>query len=192
MSFLVYFFVLLVAATSVLFGLDWMQAPIQAPAAPERTIQTVAPAPAPAAAQAAATAQPTATAATKQPAATAAVAAAGPVESSGAALAAPEPADSVKAEASEAKPAPLCDLDACERAYRTFTAADCTYKPSWGPRRMCTKGNPPRRPSAHLASGEARAQASCNVSACASAYSSFDAATCAYQSNGGGRRLCTK
>jgi hypothetical protein len=43
-----------------------------------------------------------------------------------------------------------------------------------------------------MASGEARAQASCNVTACASAYSSFDAATCTYQSYYGGRRLCTK
>jgi hypothetical protein len=181
MSFLVYFFVLLVAATSVLFGLDWMQAPLQAPPAPGRTIQTVAPAPTPAAAAA----QPAALA---QPARTAA-ASARPAESFGAAPAASQPADDVKAEASEPKLAPLCDVDACERAYRTFTATDCTYKPSYGPRRLCTKG---RRPAAQLASGEARAQASCNVSACASAYSSFDAATCTYQSYYGGRRLCTK
>ena len=96
---------------------------------------------------------------------------------------------SVNAEASESKPAPLCDVDACERAYHTFTPADCTYKPSYGPRRLCTKG---RRPAAQLASGEARAQASCNVTACAGAYSSFDAATCTYQSYLGGRRLCVK
>src|SRR4051794_12768702 len=167
MSFLVYFFVLLVAATSVLFGLDWMQAPLQAPPAPERTIQTVVPAPAlaPAAAQAAATTQPAATAQST-------AAPARPVESSGVAPAGSQPVEEVKAEASESKPAALCDVDACERAYRTFTAADCTYKPSYGPRRLCTKGH---KPSAQLASGEARAQATCNVTACASAYSSFDA-----------------
>ena len=189
MSFLVYFFVLLVAASSVLFGLDWMQAPLQPPPPTERTIQTIAPAPTAVRAQAAAPAQ-TAAAKAQQPA-TPAV----PVATAGGAPAAPDaaqPADAVNAQASEPKPVALCDVDACERAYRTFTAVDCTYKPSWGPRRLCTRGNPPRRPAALLASGEAHAQATCNVAACASAYSSFDAATCTYQSYTGGRRLCTK
>jgi hypothetical protein len=172
MSFLVYFFVLLVAASSVLFGLDWMQAPLQAPTARERTIQTIAaPAPTPAAA------------------ATPVTASAQAAESTGAPPLAAQPPGEIKAEAIEPKPAPLCDVDACERAYRSFTAADCTYQPSFGERRLCTKG---RRPTAQMASGEARAQASCNVMACASAYSSFDAATCTYQSYYGGRRLCTK
>lgn len=184
MSFLVYFFVLLVAASSVLFGLDWMQTPLQVPTAPERTIQTVAaPAPAPAAKPA------------DTPAAPQAAAVAEPVPTppqtatSGAPAAAAAPADPLKAEASETKPAPLCDIDACANAYRSFTAADCTYQPSSGPRRLCTKG---RKPSAQLASGEARAQAACNVSACASAYSTFDAATCTYQTYAGTRRICTK
>ncbi len=176
MSFLVYFFVLLVAASSVLFGLDWMQAPLQPPPSSERTIQTVA-APAAAPAQAAGAGQTAAAPSAPSPAAAANVG---------------QAADAAKAEANEPKPAPLCDVEACERAYRTFTVADCTYKPSYGPRRLCTKGNPPRRPAALLASGEARAQAGCNVSACASAYSSFDAATCTYQTYAGTRRLCTK
>jgi hypothetical protein len=186
MSFLVYFFVLLVAASSVLFGLDWMQAPLQAPPTSERTIQTVAAAAAPAHAAVA-----------SQPASTASVPSAPTASVPGA----PSPAaasnvgqatDAAKAEANEPKPAPLCDVDACERAYRTFTADDCTYKPSYGPRRLCTKGNPPRRPAAVLASGEARAQVTCNVSACASAHQSFDAATCTYQTYAGTRRLCTR
>jgi hypothetical protein len=184
MSFLVYFFVLLVAASSVLFGLDWMQAPLQAPTARERTIQTIAAA-APATAKTTAQAQQAAAAAAAPVTASAQQAA----EGTGAPPVAAQPPEEIKAEAIEPKPAPLCDVDACERAYRSFTAADCTYQPSFGERRVCTKG---RRPTAQMASGEARAQASCNVTACASAYSSFDAATCTYQSYYGGRRLCTK
>ena len=187
MSFLVYFFVLLVAASSVLFGLDWMQAPLQPPVRAQQP-----------ATFAAAPAQPTPTltstsgvsVAEAKPAATApAVAPASiPVEVATGST----PTEALKSEATETRPAPLCDIAACERAYHTFTAADCTYKPSWGPRRLCTRGNPPRRPSAQNASQEASAQAHCNVSACERAYESFDAATCTYQSYAGGRRMCTK
>ncbi len=184
MSFLVYFFVLLVAASSVLFGLDWMQAPLQPPA---RTPQP---------AIAAAPAQP-ATGSTSG----ASIAEANPAAAEPATPLTPAPADlatgststdALKSEAIESKPAPLCDIAACERAYHTFTATDCTYKPSWGPRRLCTRGNPPRRPSAENVAKEASAQANCNVSACESAYQSFDAATCTYQTYAGARRLCTK
>lgn len=35
----------------------------------------------------------------------------------------------------------MCDIAACQRAYRSFRAADCTYKPYQGPRRLCTRGN---------------------------------------------------
>jgi hypothetical protein len=38
---------------------------------------------------------------------------------------------------------PQCDIAACTAAYRTFTASDCTYMPSAGVRRLCTKGTPP-------------------------------------------------
>jgi BA14K-like protein len=34
---------------------------------------------------------------------------------------------------------PLCNIEACTAAYRSFTASDCTYQPSNGPRRLCTK-----------------------------------------------------
>jgi hypothetical protein len=44
--------------------------------------------------------------------------------------------------APEAAP-PKCDIAACAAAYRTFTASDCTYMPSAGVRRLCTKGTPP-------------------------------------------------
>jgi hypothetical protein len=35
--------------------------------------------------------------------------------------------------------APACNIAACTAAYRTFTAADCTYQPTEGPRRLCSK-----------------------------------------------------
>jgi hypothetical protein len=39
---------------------------------------------------------------------------------------------------------PKCDIAACAAAYRTFTASDCTYVPSFGVRKLCTKGTPPQ------------------------------------------------
>jgi hypothetical protein len=41
-----------------------------------------------------------------------------------------------------AAPQPKCDVDACMQAYRSFRASDCTYMPSAGVRRLCTKGTP--------------------------------------------------
>jgi hypothetical protein len=32
-----------------------------------------------------------------------------------------------------------CNKQACERAYRSFDADDCTYQPANGPRRVCKK-----------------------------------------------------
>ena len=45
--------------------------------------------------------------------------------------------------AAEAAP-PKCDSAACTAAYRTFMASDCTYAPSVGVRKLCTKGTPPQ------------------------------------------------
>jgi hypothetical protein len=50
-----------------------------------------------------------------------------------------EPAAPAMAEAP-----PKCDIAACAAAYRTFTASDCTYVPSFGVRKLCTKGTPPQ------------------------------------------------
>jgi len=85
----------------------------------------------------------------------------------------------------------LCDVDACAAAYRSFTASDCTYQPSNGPRRLCTRGEPPRQASEPSAALNARAQ-TCNINACAAAYGSFDASDCTYQPFDGPRRACTK
>ena len=48
------------------------------------------------------------------------------------------------APAAAAAPQPKCDVTACTEAYRTFRASDCTYMPSAGVRRLCTKGKPPQ------------------------------------------------
>jgi hypothetical protein len=50
-----------------------------------------------------------------------------------------EPAAPTTAEALQ-----KCDIAACAAAYRTFTASDCTYVPSFGVRKLCTKGTPPQ------------------------------------------------
>lgn len=41
-------------------------------------------------------------------------------------------------------PQPLCDVAACTAAYHSFRASDCTYMPTAGVRRLCTKGKPPQ------------------------------------------------
>jgi len=85
---------------------------------------------------------------------------------------------------------PKCDVQACEAAYFTFRAGDCTYQPSHGPRRLCAKGNPPQ---AALPDEARTAQASaCNVEACQRAYFTFNPADCTYQPSYGPRRVCTK
>ncbi len=95
----------------------------------------------------------------------------------------------------EKEPQPKCDVAACESAYFTFTASDCTYQPSNGSRRLCTKGTPPgasasAAPNASAATAQASAQ--CNQSSCSRAYISFNPADCTYQPSNGPRRLCTK
>jgi len=41
-----------------------------------------------------------------------------------------------------------CDVIACASAYHSFRESDCTYLPSSGPRRLCTKGTPPEAAAA--------------------------------------------
>ena len=57
----------------------------------------------------------------------------------------PDPALTIMNEpAAPAAAPPQCDIAACTAAYRTFTASDCTYVPSFGVRKLCTKGTPPQ------------------------------------------------
>lgn len=37
------------------------------------------------------------------------------------------------------EPPATCNVAACTTAYRSFTASDCTYQPTEGPRKLCTK-----------------------------------------------------
>jgi BA14K-like protein len=215
MKLIVYFFVALIAAGSVLFGLDFVSAPMSPMPASKYALRAAAPPPAPVVAEvknepkteAAASAAVASVVAAKMPVAVAPPAVPAPR--------APNALDQQPASIAVAEPgriaaAPRCDVDACASAYRTFDATDCTYKPSEGPRRLCTKGTPPAAatpsaatpstatPSAATPSAAApatpdvRAQA-CNIAACAQSYPrSFSAADCTFLPAEGPRRVCTK
>lgn len=43
------------------------------------------------------------------------------------------------AEPNAAQSPPNCHVEACKQAFFTFNPADCTYQPSNGPRKLCTK-----------------------------------------------------
>lgn len=89
-----------------------------------------------------------------------------------------------------AAPPPACDVNACASAYFTFRASDCTYQPSVGPRRLCTKGAPEAAEA--QATGAAPAVPGCHYRTCAEHYSSFNPADCTYQPLEGPRRVCEK
>ena len=148
MAFLVYFFVLLVAAGSVIFGLDLTQAPLTAPslATPPAQTATVAPAPPPAPVKPAAA--PRTVVVAKAPEAAASATAAPTPTPAPAPAVAPAVDDAAQAHASATPadttaPTPVaaasCNVSACSAAYRSFRASDCTYQPSNGERRLCSK-----------------------------------------------------
>ncbi len=211
MRFAFYCAVLLVAAGSVMFGLDWMSAPMAPMPQPTRNVVFVPPPPPPPVRVA--TSTPAVSASPASPSTTPAittpqtpVAAAPPVQT--------PPAPVQVAVAPKLK----CDIDACARAYRSFQESDCTYNPSFGPRRLCTKGDPEKYAREHSApavsatpaapeatgvdsgsiaapepSAPAAAAPRCNVSACAASYPrSFKEADCTFQPGNGPRRVCEK
>jgi len=57
-------------------------------------------------------------------------------QSAGGAIAAPEP-NAAQTPATQSPP--NCHVEACKQAYFTFNPSDCTYQPSNGPRKLCTK-----------------------------------------------------
>jgi hypothetical protein len=141
--------VVLVAAGSVVFGLDWMSAPM--PPMPEAKNVVFAPPPPPPAPRA--VPAPAVAPNVVAPSAPANAPAAGqpnPQSVSANPSAAPVASSpSVQAPAVNQAPAPVaaapqikCDIDVCAAAYRSFRESDCTYNPSFGPRRLCTKGDP--------------------------------------------------
>lgn len=194
MSFVVYFFVLLITIGSVAFGLDWLHAPMSPMPASRYELHAAKPPepPKPAVAEVKPVAKPEPQTVAKPVADTAPVAVATPAAEPRQAAEPPPIMSPVPVAA--AAPPPRCDLAACEAAYHSFTPSDCTYQPSDGPRRLCTKGNPPpaQAVAETPAAPSASAQASCNIAACSQAYISFSATNCTYQPNDGPRRLCTK
>lgn len=51
----------------------------------------------------------------------------------------PSPTASVKTQDTSAATPAKCDVQSCASAYQSFRAADCTYQPFEGPRRICEK-----------------------------------------------------
>jgi hypothetical protein len=135
MQIAVYCAVLVIALGSVLLELDWMSAPMTPMVDTEAGLHAAAmPPPAPAtqpvpnatapSANIGAPIVPPGLAAPAQPAA--------PSANAGTpAAAAPDKV--------EREPRPQCNVDACTAAYRSFRPDDCTYQPTNGPRRLCTK-----------------------------------------------------
>lgn len=219
MRFAFYCGVLLVAAASVVFGLDWMSAPM--PPMPDvKNVVFVPPPPPPAPRVVQPAVIPSSPAAPTNPLpAPAAPSVAAPAPTPQTTTAEVGPAPQVAA-----APKPKCDVAACEAAYRSFRESDCTYNPSFGPRRLCTKGDPERYAREHpepaaaaptatpaapadepgsiiapepgaIAAPEAPATSAprCNVSACAASYPrSFREADCTFQPSFGPRRVCEK
>lgn len=153
MAFFVYLFVLLVAAGSVIFGLDWTQSPLRPPAYATPTAQTTTGAspPAPTEHRALASA-----AMTTAPKASALAPAQRPSESAGVAAHAEANAAEAQAEPATVADASLgahnhCAVDACAAAYRSFRASDCTYQPYEGERRLCTKAATSGTPAKKIA-----------------------------------------
>jgi hypothetical protein len=210
--------VVLVAAGSVVLGLDWMSAPM--PPMPQAKNVVFVPPPPPAAPRVAA-APVAATSPDPSP----------PVNPTPTApVVAPIAAPAIVPVAPPRVVAiarPKCDVDACARAYRSFQESDCTYNPSFGPRRLCAKGDPEKYAREHPESSVAPAATSpapaapvaaqtsepgsvmvpepgtapatpaapprCNVSACAAAYPrSFREADCTFNPGSGSRRVCEK
>ena len=198
MRFAFYCGVLLVAAASVVFGLDWMSAPM--PAMPDVKNVVFVPPPPPPLPR---VAQPIVTP-PPPPASTTPV-----TPPSRAAATPPSAPQTATAEAPPpvAVAAPKCDVTAWASAYRSFRESDCTYNPSFGPRRLCTKGDPEKYAREHaepaapppspepvaMPAAPAAAPPRCNVSACAAAYPrSFRESDCTFNPSSGPRRVCEK
>jgi len=142
MSWRVFLAVVAVALVNVAVGLDWLNAPEAPPriSSLQTPIVYPTPSPPPAAAPAKASAPAQASVPPKAPAPAPAQAAAprpAPVTSA-AAVAEPAPeASEARAQAPAAPPG--CNVAACEAHYKSFRAADCTYQPNDGPRRLCRR-----------------------------------------------------
>jgi hypothetical protein len=132
MQLAVYGAVLAIALGSVLLGLDWLSAPMSPMVDTEAGLRAVAP--------------PPIAAAPPSMAPKASIGA--PIVPPGLVAPAtpnvpPSPDVAVQVAPQEPivrrEPQVSCNVDACIAAYRSFRESDCTYQPSNGPRRLCTK-----------------------------------------------------
>jgi hypothetical protein len=204
-SFLFYCAVLLVAASSVAFGLDWAAAPLPPMPETEASVQAALAAarfPPPVQRVAKVESQPRVVSPARSGAPAPQVAAADPTAKAGPNVTA---TPSITApEQGAAQPAaenaqPKCDVAACSAAYRSFRASDCSWQPFEGPRRLCDKGQPPQDTAAADTDAAAdknaatnQTNAKCDVEACKRAYFTFTPADCTYQPSNGPRRICDK
>jgi hypothetical protein len=173
MRLAVYGAVLAIALGSVLFGLDWLSAPMSPMVDTKAGLSAVPPPVTPKANASASTSPPEAAVPTDIAKPIAPSAPAQPKANIGAPIVAPglSPSQSPATQNTSQSPVPnsnqssspvpfssaaaaqatadspaaapepqaRCNVNACSAAYRSFTPSDCTYQPSNGPRRLCTK-----------------------------------------------------
>jgi len=131
MRLAVYGAVLVIALGSVLLGLDRIPAPMSPMIDTAAGLRAVAPAPAIQA--------PAAQALPPVPNATIGAPIVPPSLAAPATSVAPATAGAAAQAVAAPQPEARCNVDACTAAYRSFRPSDCTYQPSNGPRRICTK-----------------------------------------------------
>jgi BA14K-like protein len=199
-SFLFYAAVLLVAASSVAFGLNWMQAPLPPMPETEASVQAAKlaahlPPPRPVVAK---VAPRSVYPGRPQPKASQAGRAVAAADATSKEQSAPAPNIMTPGPSAQPTPAasaqPKCDVAACSAAYHSFRASDCTWQPFDGPRRFCDKGQPAQEAALtpDAAIDPAQYSDKCDIEACRHAYFTFDPTDCTYQPSNGPRRLCTK
>src|SRR5262249_45645729 len=146
MRLVVYSAVAAITLGSVLLGLDWLSAPMSPMADTEAGLRAVAP-PRVAAPTTVNAPPPVAATPTPTPGAPKATIrapiVAPPPAAPGSANVPASSAASAQAVAAEPvvtrQPEVRCNVNACAAAYQSFRAADCTYQPSNGPRKLCAK-----------------------------------------------------
>jgi hypothetical protein len=148
MAFVIYFLFLLISAGSVFFGLDLITSPL--PTMPQ-SVHSGRSVPLPPQRAERKASEKTQTAggglspiypASPGPSATVITRAAAASALKQDSDHAPAPAQTEEVAGAQAGAAPAqnsCDVPACEAAYRSFSAVDCTYQPRVGPRRLCAK-----------------------------------------------------
>jgi len=144
MRLAVYGAVIMIALGGVLLGLDWMSAPMSPMVDTDAGLHAALPPPSAVAPSVNITAPASSPVAAAPKANIGApivppklVAPAVPVAQPTTATQAQPPTPIAAQESAPQQP--ICNIEACTAAYHSFTASDCTYQPSNGPRRLCTK-----------------------------------------------------